>query len=156
MELVKSGKYDCVAASVSLLTGESYPSISQKFENLHKGDFPFPHPWKHIPRVISVEELCSWLWENHKVGLVPFPKYPVCAPSENCPPVNVWEDSEEAFRHHLSFGEGLLEGFTDRLAHMCFWWGGKIYDPRGHKYLLSDANKYNFEPTRFWLAVWQR
>jgi hypothetical protein len=69
----------------------------------------------------------------------------------------VWPDDDpnEVFEGQLSHGKGVIEGVITSTAkgHMVAWDGAVIYDPRGYMYSLNVANKFDFSPSRFWLAV---
>jgi hypothetical protein len=110
-----------------------------------------------MPKVPSMEELVAWAYRKQRTGLVPFPFHPHCSPHPNCPGVPVWPDDDpnEVFEGQLSHGKGVIEGVITSTAkgHMVAWDGAVIYDPRGYMYSLNVANKFDFSPSRFWLAV---
>jgi hypothetical protein len=155
MNLIKGNKNQCVAASVGMLFEWELEELTRfPLFNITHHQCPFPHPWNHLPKVASMEEICEWAFSVMGCGLVPFPRNPTCTPSADCPPQPVFKDGEMAFRNQLSFGAGLLEGLVKGCrGHMCAWDGMRVWDSRNHIYQIEDANDYDFTPTRFWLKV---
>jgi hypothetical protein len=155
MNLIQGSKNQCVAASVGMLFEWELEELACfALFDITRHQYPFPHPWSHLPKVASMEEICEWAFSVTGHGLVPFPRDPTCAPSADCPPQPVFKDGERAFRNQLVFGAGLLEGrINGRLGHMCAWDGMKVYDPRGYIYQIENADDFEFTPTRFWLSV---
>jgi hypothetical protein len=164
MNLVTSNNKDCVAASLSMVTGKKMEDVkADLFRDLAK---PFPSPWEGCPKVPDMNVVCDWAWTHCRVALMPFEYNPVCTPHEDCPPVPVWpantratgnpDTPEHVFARCLRFGSGLLEGLVDGVGHMCAWDQGAevVFDPRGYRYSRNVAmDKFDFEITRFWLAV---
>lgn len=155
MKLIRSGKNQCVAASVGMLFEWKLEELADfPLFDIHSHLYPFPHPWADLPKVASMEQICEWAFLVARCGLVPFPKNPTCTPSADCPPQPVFKYGEQVFRTQLGFGAGLLEGLIKgSRGHMCAWDGLKVYDPRGYTYQIEEANDYSFTPTRFWLSV---
>ena len=156
MNLIRSSKNQCVAASVGMLFEWKLEALADfPLFDITCYQYPFPHPWSHLPKVASMVEICEWAITVTGCGLVPFPRNPTCVPSAKCPSTPVFKDGEASFLTHLSYGAGLLEGIVS-VGHMCAWDGLKVYDPRGYTYQIEDAPAYDFAPSRFWLKVEKR
>jgi hypothetical protein len=155
MNLKRCGENGCLAASVAMLLGVRVDDIERiGLFNPCRYEYPFPAPWARMPKVATMDEVCEWMYKECKIGLVPFAHNPGCSAARECPMTPVWSDGRKAFRRHLSYGAGLLEGHVEHMrGHMCAWDGKKVYDPRGNTYRLEDALHYDFTPTRFWLKV---
>jgi len=63
----------------------------------------------------------------------------------------VWYNGDRKFQEQLHYGDGLLEGYTGEIGHMCYW-NGEILDPRGSVYPYEDSEKNGFKIERFWLC----
>ena len=155
MRLEIAGDNDCTAASLAMLFNMASGYIKKElFPPLPQ--YPFPKPWDDLPMVPSMEMVCDWAWRKQRIALVPFPYHPHCSPHPDCPSIPVWpnDDPDEIFTEQLAYGRGVIEGAVEpELGHIVAWDGKVIYDPRGYIYSLNVADKFNFKPTRFWLAV---
>ncbi len=163
MYLIKQEKNGCVYASLAMVLNEKLETITRHFNTwgYEQGQmYPFLGEWETLPRVPSMHEICEVAMFHYDTGFVPFQRDPEVAPHPDCPPIRVWEhiqnrsvDAEGMFRAQLSRGPGLIEGFKDDTGHMVAWDGSIIYDPRGYCYSPNVADRFDFEPRRFWLAV---
>jgi hypothetical protein len=116
--------------------------------------YPFPEPWHNFPLMPSMEVICDWLILEQRIALTPFPKNPVCTPHEDCPPVSVYNDPDWRFEQQCEYGVGIMEGLrSNGVGHMVAWNGKAIFDPTGYIYSLNAADRFNFNPTRFWLET---
>lgn len=157
MKLELSGDYTCVHASLAMVCRLPTWEVAKGLPLY----FPFPPPYEGVPAGHSMVEVCRWLWADQGMMAMPFDRDPTVAICPGTPSVPVWGDGEKMWRQHLGYGEGLLEGRTERLSggeqlytgHMCAWDGKQILDPRGYKYELSAADDMGFYPERFWLVV---
>jgi len=154
MKLQTANDNDCVAASVAMLIGVNHTTVKEALWP-DPPVYPFPEPWQVCPLVPCMDIICDWLYTEHKVALTPFAFDPHVTPHKDCPPVSACdEDPMSLFEGQLAYGPGLIEGVYSGVGHMCAWDGNVIYDPHGYKYSLNAAGRFNFTPTRFWLASW--
>ena len=158
MNLVIGTNGQCLLASVAMLIGESLEATRQIL--IGHLDWPDKHPfegeWEDYPRVPSMHEVVDALWRFKRLGLVPFEYNPSCAPHIDCPSIDVWQRPREQFLNQLDFGSGLIEGVVDDRGHMVAWDGQVVLDPRGYCYSLNVSDKFDFQPTRYWLALQNR
>lgn len=155
MRLVKQENDGCVYAALSMVLNEELEVIYHCFKHWpFKHNFPFPGEWAQTPRVPSMEEICDIAWRHFNTALVPFPRDPLATPHAACPPIHVWENSDAKFFNQLRLGRGLIEGvLSSGRGHMVAWDGTVVFDPRDYCYTINVADRFNFEPRRFWLAV---
>jgi hypothetical protein len=153
MYLVRGVDKDCIACSLAMLIGVAPLYIKKNL--IGELYYPFPEPWDNLPLVPSMEVICDWLITDQGTALTPFPRNPVCTPHKDCPPVSVWnEDPDWRFEEQCEYGKGLIEGLRPNgVGHMVAWDGKAIHDPSGYIYSLNAADRFNFNPTRFWLAT---
>lgn len=154
MRLVKQEKNGCVYAALSMVLNERLDTIYANFKHWdYKDNYPFTGEWSMVPRVPSMEEICDIAIRHFKTAFVPFPIDPLATPHEDCKPIHVWQYPQKKFTSQLSFGRGLLEGMVVESGHMVAWDGSVIFDPRGYCYSINVADRFDFQPRRFWLAV---
>lgn len=157
MHLMKSKPNGCVYAAIGMLLNKSHEDVSNIIDMpmSQPERHPFPEPWKHLPFVPPMDVIVDRLIRREGIALVPFEKDPVCSPHPDCPPVDVWKvyKRTDAFDSQLKLGEGVIEGLVGETGHMVAWDRSVVYDPRGYCYSMNIADRFNFTPRRFWLAV---
>lgn len=154
MRLIEQETDGCVYASLAMVLNEKLEAAYHCYKHWnYDRNYPFTGEWEKVPRVPSMEEICDISWRHFKMALIPFPLDPVATPHEDCKPIHVWDQPWKKFTSQLSFGKGLIEGLHDGRGHMVAWDGSIVYDPRGYCYSINVADRFNFEPKRFWLAL---
>jgi len=146
----------CVYASLAMVLNLEPAAVYSIFKHWKfEENLPFEGEWKDVPRVPSMEEICDLAFRHCHTAFVPFPLDPKASPHESCKPVSVWKEPQAKFLGQLAWGRGLIEGIntTNGRGHMVAWDGNVVYDPRGYCYSMNVADKFNFEPRRFWLVV---
>jgi hypothetical protein len=158
MRLIKSNDNNCVAASIAMVFNLICVDVQNGLLRLQPRVFPFKHPYAHLPKVASMEQVCEWA-ADRRLTLMPFPRNPMCSPHPDCPAVPVWDaevgrpSADDMFDKAMRRGPGLLEGLVGEKGHMVAWDGNVVFDPRGYCYSLNVATDlFDFVPTRFWLA----
>lgn len=143
----------CVAASLAMVLELPYWGVMDDL--FTKLDYPFDHPYDHLPKVPDMNVVVDWAFRKHHTAMVPFEKNPVCTPHFACNPVPVWYNGDSKFRDQLRYGRGVIECrlLSDGLGHMVAWDGKVVMDPDGYVYSYEKMNEYGLEATRFWLCT---
>lgn len=155
MRLHKQETNGCTYAALAMVLNLQPEAVYAIFRHWnYKDNHPFTGEWENVPRVPSMEEICDLALRHCKTAFVPFPFDPIAFPHEDCKPIHVWDEPQKKFEGQLGFGRGLIEGLlSNGRGHMVAWDGHVVYDPRGYCYSINVADKFNFTPRRFWLAV---
>lgn len=157
MRLIKQEKNGCVYAAVGMLIKKTPDEVFNIIDAPMgpKERHPFPEPWSHLPFVPTMDVIVDRLIKREGIALVQFKKNPTAAPHPDCPPYDVWAPYKrhDVFNSQLKYGRGLIEGTVGEVGHMVAWDGSVVFDPRGYCYSMNVADRFNFTPLCFWLAV---
>jgi hypothetical protein len=148
VRLIKGKENECVYTSLAMLLNVDVDVIKRRFTLKLEDTYPFEFPFEQLPRVPCMEEVCLEVVRRDS-SLTPFPRVVEATPHPDCPPIKVWGD--EKFFDILCKGPGLIEGMVKDRGHMVAWDGHVVYDPRGYCYSINVADKFDFDPKRFWL-----